>query len=108
LTRSRLAALKALSQAISEAVLQGNLDRAAHLLEQRQTALQNLDWSGAHPQQLNEELQAIWAMERKLLDFCRTWREVLQDRLQSLSAGSLLRQRYRPAPSGPIYLDCHE
>ncbi len=108
LNRSRLAALKALSRAITEAVLQGDLDRAAQLLEQRQLALDHLDWRAASNDQLFHELQSLWAMERELLDFCRTWRDILQERLQSLNARHHLLQHYCPPVAEAQFVDLHK
>jgi len=108
LTHSRLAALQALTQAIGEAVLEADLDRAAALLEQRQATLQHLDWQTAGNDQFHRELQALWALEAKLLDFCRTWQKILLGQLQQVNSGLYLRQCYSPSPSESRFVDLHK
>ncbi len=108
LTRARLAVLQTLTQAISEAVLAADLDRAATLLEQRRLALHHLDWATVSSDQLQGELETLCLMEAKLLDFCRSWREILQEQLQKMSSGLHLRRCYCPASTAAHFVDMHK
>jgi hypothetical protein len=94
LTPSRLGVLADLTKAVGEAVTQGDLDRALALLKERQAALGRLDWSGADREELAEELPSLMAMEGEILEFCRTWRETLAKRLETLNAHHQIQQRY--------------
>jgi hypothetical protein len=69
-----VALLQDLTRAITAAVLQDDLDRAASLLEQRQIVLQHLDWS-APAEDLGNSLEELWNLDQSLMAFCRSWRE---------------------------------
>jgi predicted O-linked N-acetylglucosamine transferase (SPINDLY family) len=107
LTRSRVALLQDLTRAITAAVLQDDLDRAANLLEQRWMVLQNLDWS-APAEDLGNELEDLQNLDQSLMDFCQSWREALNERLQTLNLCHRLRQRYAPPPYEPRFIDLHK
>jgi len=105
LSQTQLIALRNLTLALTEAVLQGDLDLAAQLLGERQTALHELDWSLGLNEEMETELQSIWALEERLLDFCRSWRDVLKDRLQTLNTGHYLRRKYALTDSKTHFVD---
>ena len=94
LTSSRLAALAGLTKAIGEAVVQGDLNRALILLGQRRKALQSIDWSQKTLKKFEPDLCSLWEADREILEFCRTWREALKKRLETLNACHLGRQSY--------------
>ncbi|MDI6853204.1 MAG: hypothetical protein QME75_06305 [Deltaproteobacteria bacterium] len=94
MTPSRLAALAGLTKAVGEAVVQGDLDRALGLLEQRRRALERIDWSLEPVGEVESGLLSLWKVNQEILDFCLSWREALQKRLEALSACQLLRRRY--------------
>jgi hypothetical protein len=94
LTPSRLAALAGLTKAVGDAVVQGDLDRALLLLEQRRQAFEKIDWSLKRLEEDETGLLSLWKVNQEILDFCRSWREALQKRLEALSACHLLQNRY--------------
>ena len=98
LTRSRVALLQDLTRAITAAVLQDDLNRAGTLLEQRQMVLQHLDWS-APAEDLGDGLEELWNLDQSLMAFCQSWREALDERLQTLTLCQHLRKKYAP----PLY-----
>lgn len=108
LTRSRLTALYDLTKAISEAVVHGDLDRALILLEQREKAFNRLDWSSPHGEQFEPEMLSLWELNGELLNFCRTWRDVLQGRLENLGACHRLWRHYSPSPQEASFVDVRE
>jgi hypothetical protein len=96
-----------LTRAITAAVLQDDLDRASNLLDQRRIVLSHLDWS--HPQEdLGQDLEALWDLDQSLVAFCRTWREALEERLQSLNLSQRLRQTYSPPACEARFIDLHK
>jgi hypothetical protein len=105
LTRSRLRALARLTKNVGEAVAQGDLDWALTLLEERQAALERLDWLGAGREELAAELASLLAMEGEILEFCRTWRGALAQRLETLNARHHLQQRYDRQTSEAKFVD---
>jgi hypothetical protein len=107
LTRSRVALLQDLTRAITAAVLQDDLDRAANLLEQRWMVLQHLDWSRP-AEDLGNELEELQNLDQSLMAFCQSWREALDERLQTLNLCQHLRQRYAPPPLAPRFIDLHK
>ena len=102
LTRSRVALLQDLT-----AVLQDDLERAANLLEQRQMVLQHLDWSNP-AEDLGDGLEKLQNLDQSLMDFCQSWREALDERLQTLNLCQHLRQKYAPPPTGSRFVDLHK
>ena len=104
LTRSRVALLQDLTRAITAAVLQDDMDRAANLLDQRQTVLQHLDWSRP-AEDLGDDLRELWSLDQSLMTFCQSWREALDERLQTLTLSQHLRQKYAPPVSEARFVD---
>ena len=107
LTRSRVALLQDLTRPITAAVLQDDLERAASLLEQRQMVLQHLDWS-APAEDLGDDLEKLWNLDQSLMTFCQSWREALDERLQTLNLGHYLRQKYAPPLTEARYISLHK
>jgi len=101
-----VALLQDLTRAITAAVLQDDLDRAANLLEQRQMVLQHLDWS-TPAEDLGDDLEALRNLDRSLMDFCKSWREALEDRLKNLNLCQNLRQKYVPPACEARFIDLH-
>lgn len=86
--------LSDLTRAIGEAVVQGDLDGALRLLEERHKAFQRIDWSLEAFQEFENELVSLRAMDQGLLDFCQSWHEALRKQLETLNAGRLVQQCY--------------
>lgn len=107
LTAPRLKAVLEVTRALAEAVLTGDLDRAAVLLEQRQLALKRLDLKTGEGE-LEAEVRALKELEHEILDFCRTWREVLKERLEMLGTCHLLRRRYESPGRERQFVDVHK
>ncbi|MBW1991092.1 MAG: hypothetical protein JRI59_03005 [Deltaproteobacteria bacterium] len=107
LTPSRLAALVGLTKAISEAVVQGDLNRALLLLERRYRALRKIDWSAEGVRRFEAELSSLREMEGEILRFCRSWRQALAKRLEAAQAGRRLRHTYDREETAGQYVDVH-
>lgn len=107
LTRNRVALLQELTRAITAAVLQDDLQRAGNLLEQRQMVLQHLDWS-TPAEDLGDDLQELWSLDQSLMAFCQSWREALDERLQTLTLCQHLRQKYAPPRHEARFVDFHK
>lgn len=107
LTRSRVALLQDITRAITAAVLQDDLGRAVTLLEQRQTVLQHLDWTEP-AEDLGDSLERLWDLDRSLMAFCQSWRQALEERLQTLNLSHYLRQKYAPAHYDARFVDFHK
>lgn len=107
LTRSRVALLQDLTRAITAAVLQDDLERAVNLLEQRRMVLQHLDWS-TPAEDLGDDLEKLGKLDQSLMDFCRSWREALDERLQTLNLSQHLRRKYAPPLSEARFIDLHK
>ena len=107
LTRSRVALLQDLTRAITAAVLQDDLERAANLLEQRQMVLQHLDWSNP-AEDLGDGLDQLQNLDQSLMAFCQSWRQALHERLQTLNLCQHLRQKYAPPPAAARFIDLHK
>ncbi len=105
LTASRLALLHELTRALTEALLEGDLPRAEWLLVQRQAALDRLDLGAPPDGEFQRELSSLRQMERDLLEFCRTWREIVRERLAGLASHHALRSKYQPAADPPSLVD---
>ena len=99
--------LKDLTRAITAAVLQDDLVRAANLLDQRQIVLQHLDWSTPE-EDLGDDLQALWDLDQALVAFCESWREALDERLQTITLCQHLRQKYAPPAYEARFIDMHK
>lgn len=96
--------LQDLTRAITAAVLQDDLERAANLLEQRQIVLQHLDWS-TPVEDLGDDLEKLRQLDQSLMDFCQSWREALEERLQTLNLCQHLRQKYVQPVSEARFID---
>ena len=107
LTRSRVALLQDLTRAITAAVLQDDIMRAFGLLEQRQTVLEHLDWS-VPAEDLGDTLEKLWDLDQALMAFCQSWREALEERLQTLNLSHYLRHKYAPPISEARFIDLHK
>lgn len=101
LTASRLALLHDLTRAVAEAVAAGDLKRADWLLRQRQAALSRLDLTEPLDPELRRDLTALRELEQQLLDFCRTWREIIRERLTALAAREQVQRAYQAAVAAP-------
>ncbi|RJR35880.1 MAG: hypothetical protein C4567_14350 [Deltaproteobacteria bacterium] len=104
MTRSRVALLQDLTRAITAAVLQDDLERAAKLLDQRRLVLQHLDWSTA-AEDLGDDLEVLRNLDQSLMDFCQSWRQALEERLQTLNVCQHLRRCYTPPLSQARFID---
>jgi hypothetical protein len=102
-----VALLQDLTRAITAAVLQDDIGRAFNLLEQRQTVLQHLDWS-APAEDLGDSLEKLWDLDQSLMAFCHSWREALEERLQTLNLSYYLRQKYAPPIHEARFVDLHK
>jgi len=102
-----VALLQDLTRAITAAVLQDDIHRAFSLLEQRQTVLTHLDWS-APADDLGDSLEKLWDLDQALMAFCQSWREALEERLQTLNLSHYLRQKYAPAYHEARFVDLHK
>ncbi len=102
-----MALLQDLTRAITSAVLQDDLDRAASLLEQRRMVLLHLDWS-MPAEDLGDGLQDLWDLDQSLMAFCQSWREALHERLQNLNLSLHLRQKYAPPSYEARFIDLHK
>jgi len=100
LTASRLALLHDLTRAVAEAVAAGDLPRAEWLLCQRQAALARLDLREPDPE-LERDLAGLQELERQLLDFCRTWQEIIRERLRVLATREQAQRAYQRAAAPP-------
>jgi hypothetical protein len=105
LNRETLAAVTALTRSLAEAVLQGDLDRALALLEERRQRLQQVAWPDEVEAELREEVQALRSLEAEVLDFCRRWRNIVQERLAVLHTAHHLLKTYQPPPPPPRLVD---
>jgi hypothetical protein len=102
-----VALLQDLTRAITAAVLQDDLDRAVNLLEQRQMVLLHLDWS-TPVEDLDDELETLRNLDQSLMAFIRSWREALEERLQTLSLSQHLRRKYVPSTKEARFIDLHK
>ncbi len=89
------------------AVLQDDLDRGSSLLDQRQIVLQHLDWSQP-AEDLGHDLDDLWDLDQSLVAFCQTWREALDERLQTITLSHHLLQRYAPPTYEARFIDLHK
>lgn len=105
MTASRLAALYGLTEAVGEAVRQGDWLRALGLLEQRRLAFHRIAWSPEAVLRFAEGLKSLLRADMELRSFCQSWREALKTRLEALNAGHLLRQGYRCQASEAKFVD---
>ena len=102
-----MALLQDLTRAITAAVLQDDLERAASLLEQRRMVLEHLDWS-TPAEDLGDDLEKLWNLDQSLMTFCQSWREALDERLQTLNLCQHLRRKYAPPAYEAQFIDLHK
>ena len=105
MTRTDLAVMVRLTRDLAAAVAQGNLSRALDLLEERRRALVGLSWPEETDADFQEKVQVLRELEKELLEFCRTWREVVEKRLKSLNTGHFLRMSYCPPLGEARFID---
>jgi hypothetical protein len=105
LTRTDLAVMVRLTRDLAAAVVQGNLNRALALLEERRRALLGLSWPKETDADFQEKVQVLRELEKEVLEFCRTWREVVEKRLKSLNTGHFLRISYCPPLGAARFID---
>jgi hypothetical protein len=105
LTSARLKVLADLTRAIGEAVVQGDLDRALLLLEERRRAFQGIAWFSEGMQKFEGDLTSLREVDQELLHFCRSWREVLKQRLETFGACHLLQQSYSREAAEARFVD---
>lgn len=94
-----------LTRELAQAVAQGELERALELLEKRRQTLQEFSWPQEAGPDFWEKVQALKALEVEVLGFCRTWREVVEKRLQALNTGHFLRMSYCPPVGKSRFVD---
>jgi hypothetical protein len=92
-----LATMERLTRDLAQAVAQGELDRALSLLEERRRALQGFAWPEEADPNFQEKVQTLRALEEKVLAFCRTWRDIVQERLNIFSTSHHLMKKYNPS-----------
>lgn len=102
---ARLKALADLTRAIGKAVVQGDLDRALLLLEERRRAFQGIVWSREGLQKFKADLTSLGEVDQEILHFCRKWREVLRERLETFGACHLLQQSYSREAAEARFVD---
>ncbi len=102
-----MALLQDLTRAITAAVLQDDINRAFNLLEQRQAVLTHLDWSEP-ADDLGDSLEKLVELDQALMSFCRSWRDALEERLQTLNLGHYLRQKYAPPTTEARFVNLHK
>jgi hypothetical protein len=100
-----LALLQDLTRALVDAVLAGDLARAQWLLAQRQAALRRLEQERSVEERLEQDLQGLREMERQLLEFCRTWRDIIQERLAGLAARQAVQRACCHTIPAPLLVD---
>ncbi len=105
MTQADLAGMVQLTRDLAQAVAQGELDRALSLLEERQRALKGFTWPEEADPTFQEKVQALRALEEEVLTFCRTWREVVEERLKVLNIGHFLKLSYCPPLEESRFID---
>ena len=105
LTPADLAGMVQLTRELAHAVAQGELDRALELLEKRGQTLGEFSWPEEAEPDFWEKGQALRALEAEVLNFCRTWRRVVEKRLKALNVGHFLRMSYCPPVEESRFVD---
>jgi hypothetical protein len=108
LTQAELAAVMRLTRDLAKAMTQGDLDRALELLEERHRTLKGVSWPKEADPDFWEEIQVLRKLEQEVLEFGRTWREVVEKRLKSLNTGHFLRMSYCPPVEGSRFIDVNK
>ena len=105
MTPAELALLIRLTRDLAAIVSQGDLDRALELLEERRRTLAGLAWPEEADAIFWEQVQALRSLEEELLEFCRTWRGVVEERWKALHVGHLLRISKCPPVGESRFID---
>jgi hypothetical protein len=105
LTPVDLGVMVRLTRDLAAALAQGNLNRALDLLEERRRALAGCSWPEAADPGFQEQVRVLRSLEKEVLDFCRTWRAVVEKRLKSLNTGHFLRMSYCPPQGEARFID---
>ena len=108
MTRTDLVVMVRLTRDLAAAVAQGNLNRALALLEERRRVLVGLSWPKEADADFQEKVQVLRELEKEVLEFCRTWREVVERRLKSLNTGHFLRMSYCPSLGAARFIDVNK
>jgi len=108
LTQAELTVIVRLTRDLATAMAQGDLDRALELLEERRLILQGFSWPQEADADFWEKVRALRDLEEEVLGFCRTWREVVENRLKSLNTGHFLRMSYCPPPEESRFIDVNK
>lgn len=104
-TPAELAVLVHLTRDLATAVSEGDLDLALELLEERRRTMAGLAWPEEADPDFWEKVQALRALEEELLEFCRSWRGVVEERLKALNVGHFLRMSYSPPVEESRFID---
>jgi hypothetical protein len=108
LTQAELAVMVRLTRELATATAQGDLERALEILEERRHALTGFTWPEKTDPEFWEKVRALRDLEAEILAFCRTWREVVEKRLQSLNTGHFLRMNYCPPVDESRFIDVNK
>jgi hypothetical protein len=108
MTQADLSGMVQLTRDLAQAVAQGELDRALLLLEERQRALKDFTWPEEADPNFQEKVQALRSLEEEVLAFCRTWREVVEERLKVLNIGHFLKLSYCPPMEESRFIDVNK
>jgi hypothetical protein len=108
LTQADLAGMLQLTRELAAALAQGDLDQALELLEKRRQTLTEFSWPAEAEPDFWEKVQALRDLEAEVLGFCRTWREVVEKRLQALNVGHFLRMSYCPPVEESRFVDLNK
>ena len=108
MTQAELTVMVRLTRDLARAMAQGNLDRALELLEERRRTLKGLSWPKKADPDFWEKVKALRKLEQEVLEFCRTWREVVEKRLKSLNTGHFLRMSYCPPVEEARFIDVNK
>ncbi|MGQ9687974.1 MAG: flagellar protein FliT [Desulfobaccales bacterium] len=83
-----------LTRDLGAAVAEGDLDGALRLLEERRQTLERVTWPEEAEAEFWEQFRCLRSLEEEIKAFCRTWREVVAERLKALHHGRFLRLTY--------------
>ena len=108
LTQAELTVLMRLTRDLAQAMARGDLDRALELLEERRRTLKGFSWPKKADPDFWEKVQTLRKLEEEVLEFCRTWREVVEKRLKSLNTGHFLRMSYCPPRDKARFIDVNK
>jgi len=108
LTQVGLTLMVRLTRGIATALAQGNLDRALELLEERHRTLRGFSWPREADADFWKEVHSLRELEKEVLEFCRTWRAVVDKRLRSLNTGHFLRMSYCPPMGEARFIDVNK